>query len=129
MRKLVFVYGTLLYGERNHRLLRDATCLGTAEATGFRLVVPMHCCYPVAVPDIDGCIIEGELWEVTLPELARLDRFEGCPTLYQRKTIKACVQRGKAKACEIYVQPGPPAGSVAIGPSWRAWRKEFECKR
>ena len=77
---LVFVYGTLKRGHRNHHWLADAIELGAAELPGALLhdLGP----FPMAIAG-DGRVM-GELYAVTKPCLERLDRLEGYPRLYGR---------------------------------------------
>lgn len=108
----VFVYGTLLAGERNHRALREAPFLGTARTTpGWALVDWGP--YPAMVAG-DGAV-EGEVYAVDAATLARLDALEGEP--YRRVGV---ILDGGGEA-QAYVMP---AASVAHLPriasgSWR----------
>lgn len=72
----VFVYGTLKSGHSNNRLLAEAHYSGGAvTVTPFRLVdrgIPFAC------REGDRLLpVVGELYEVTYPELMRLDGLEG----------------------------------------------------
>lgn len=71
----VFVYGTLLKGERNDFLLKNATCiaehcttLGELYDTGYG--------YP-AIKLSNEARVYGELYQVSDDELIELDRLEG----------------------------------------------------
>lgn len=79
----VFVYGTLKSGHGNNRLLADAHFSGEAvTVTPFRLVdrgIPFAC-----REGADLLPVLGELYEVSYPELMRLDGLEGVPWGYQR---------------------------------------------
>jgi len=81
---LVFVYGTLRRGQPNHAQLRGCASQGEAELSGLALydLGP----FPMAVP-ADGPTdrLQGELYQVNAEQLARLDRFEGAPRLYERQ--------------------------------------------
>jgi gamma-glutamylcyclotransferase (GGCT)/AIG2-like uncharacterized protein YtfP len=80
----LFVYGSLLRGERHHSELEDARFERAATtALGFRLV--LHGSYP-ALSEGDG-VVHGEVYHVSEELLVRLDVFEGCPNLYQRGTV------------------------------------------
>jgi gamma-glutamylcyclotransferase (GGCT)/AIG2-like uncharacterized protein YtfP len=81
----VFVYGTLLAGESNHRLLAAATFIGearTAPAFELRNLGP----FPGLVKSC-ACSVVGEVYEVDAPTLARLDALEGHPRFYRRTRI------------------------------------------
>jgi gamma-glutamylcyclotransferase (GGCT)/AIG2-like uncharacterized protein YtfP len=80
MQERVFVYGTLRRGQSNHSWLAGAHWLGEASLPGAVLhdLGP----FPMAVPG-DGRVL-GELYGVDAATLARLDRLEGHPRLYER---------------------------------------------
>lgn len=79
--QLLFVYGTLKRGLANHPHLAGASHAGEAQMAGIDLhdLGP----FPMAI-DGDGRI-HGELYRLAEEQLARLDRFEGVPRLYQRE--------------------------------------------
>lgn len=81
---LVFVYGSLKRAEANHPQMAGCRWLGEAQLEGLALydLGP----FPMAVPTDDpGSRLHGELYAVDDEQLARLDRFEGAPRLYQRQ--------------------------------------------
>lgn len=80
---LVFVYGTLKRGHRNHDWLMGASFRGDAVLPGAVLhdLGP----FPMAISG-DGQVI-GEVYAVDEAGLARLDHLEGCPRLYERKEM------------------------------------------
>jgi gamma-glutamylcyclotransferase (GGCT)/AIG2-like uncharacterized protein YtfP len=81
---LVFVYGSLRRGEANHPQMAGCRWVGEAELSGLDLydLGP----FPMAVPADDaGSRLQGELYAVDAEQLARLDRFEGVPRLYERQ--------------------------------------------
>lgn len=84
-RTLVFVYGTLLAGEPNHRYLRRARLV--AEG----LTRPQFTLYDLgAFPGLvrgGSHAVPGEVYEVDEPTLAALDLLEGHPEFYCRSTI------------------------------------------
>ncbi|MCG8391462.1 MAG: gamma-glutamylcyclotransferase [Pseudomonadales bacterium] len=83
---LVFVYGTLKRGLRNHHFLRRARFVGAAcTAPAFQLF------------DLGGCpgawlpgsgVIHGEVYEVDALTLASLDRLEEVPRVYRRERVE-----------------------------------------
>jgi gamma-glutamylcyclotransferase (GGCT)/AIG2-like uncharacterized protein YtfP len=94
---ILFVYGTLKRGQRNHRLMREARFLGeTVTAPQYTLL---------DLGPFPGMItggttaVHGELYEVGPELLARLDRHEGVPRFYVRESIHVV---GNAKA-ESYI--------------------------
>jgi gamma-glutamylcyclotransferase (GGCT)/AIG2-like uncharacterized protein YtfP len=101
---LLFVYGTLKRGERNHRLLAGQRFVGPAvTAPGFRLfdLGP----YPGMVRAAGG-VVRGELFDVSEPCLVELDEFEGVPTLFDRAVVE--LSDGTAAAAYLYARPFPP---------------------
>jgi gamma-glutamylcyclotransferase (GGCT)/AIG2-like uncharacterized protein YtfP len=80
---LMFVYGTLKRGHGNHHWLADAPFLGEAELPD----VVLHDLgpFPMAVPG-EGTVI-GEVYRIDAGALARLDRLEGYPRLYDRRPL------------------------------------------
>lgn len=83
---LVFTYGTLLSGERNHRLLRTARFAGAA-ATLPRYELRDLGAFPALVRGGTRAIA-GELYDVDAPTLFALDQLEGHPTFYRRARIR-----------------------------------------
>ncbi len=81
-----FVYGTLMRGEANHRLLRGSLFVGVAKTVrGFCLFD--HGYFPAMVRMGDG-VVSGEVFEITDETLRALDRLEGYPILYGRELIE-----------------------------------------
>ncbi len=81
--ELVFVYGTLMRGHGNHHWLIDAPFQGEAALPD----VVLHDLgpFPMAVPG-EG-LVRGEVYAVDAAGLARLDRLEGYPRLYDRQPL------------------------------------------
>jgi len=114
VRQLVFVYGTLKRGEKNHHWLEGASWQGEAELSGVLLhdLGP----FPMAVIG-DGTAI-GEVYAVEERGLARLDELEGYPRLYDRHVLtlndgrQAWVYLGRPRQ----VRDAP----LVVGGSWHA---------
>ncbi|WP_141619454.1 gamma-glutamylcyclotransferase [Myxococcus sp. AB036A] len=81
----VFVYGTLLSGEPNHRLLRGARLIGPAR-TQPRFTLYDYGPFP-ALASRGKHAVEGEVYEVDALMLAALDRLESHPRFYRRTPI------------------------------------------
>lgn len=121
----VFVYGTLMRGGGNHRLLVGSTFVGSATTVnGFRL---FSCGgYPAMVraPSGGGAVV-GEVWEVEASVLARLDFLEGVDVgHYSREAIAVFVEGRKTPtAAQAYLQRlAQQRGRVEIhGGSWRGF--------
>jgi gamma-glutamylcyclotransferase (GGCT)/AIG2-like uncharacterized protein YtfP len=83
---LVFVYGTLMRGESNHRLLATAHFVAEAHTEPcFELFDLGH--FP-AMSAGGQTVVRGEVYAVNDQTLVRLDRLEGHPEFYQRTPIR-----------------------------------------
>jgi gamma-glutamylaminecyclotransferase len=116
----IFVYGSLLSGERNHRVLEGARLIGEARTAPSFSLHDLGS-YPAMVADGTYAIV-GELYEVDEPTLARLDTFEGHPSYYERCTIR--LENGGT--AETYLLPRDQAGRAPLIASgdWRQRQKE-----
>jgi len=96
---LVFVYGTLMTGMRNHhRMLNDGITLWGSKAnlygdftmearrtsSGYLAPIVMR-----NVPGDPHGIVNGEIYEVDNENLMLLDMFEGHPDVYRRERVTA----------------------------------------
>ena len=75
---LVFVYGTLQKGERNHRFLERAEFVGHAKLKNIEIYE--NDWYPVIIDGTENCL--GEIYSITPQELIKLAILEG----YNHKT-------------------------------------------
>lgn len=83
--RVLFVYGTLLSGERSHGRLGAAEKLGEARTAPIFHLVEVGP-YPAIV--IDGkTAVAGELYRVDAKLLGQLDVFEQVPLLFKRVRI------------------------------------------
>ncbi|MCZ7583327.1 MAG: gamma-glutamylcyclotransferase [Deltaproteobacteria bacterium] len=82
---ILFVYGTLKRGQRNHFLMREARFLGEAVTAPLYTLLNLGP-FPGMVPG-GTTAVHGELYEVGRELLARLDRHEGVPRLYIRGVV------------------------------------------
>ena len=118
----VFVYGTLLAGEPNHRVLAGARLVANARtepAFELRDLGP----FPGLVSG-GAHAVAGEVYEVDEATLAALDRLEGHPRFYRRTRI--ALEDGVA--VETYLQPedgfeawAPPLGYFIV--LWHAYAR------
>jgi gamma-glutamylaminecyclotransferase len=116
----VFVYGSLLSGEPNHRLLARAP-LVAETVTEPRFALHDLGAFP-GMAHGGAHAIAGEVYDVDGDTLAALDRLEGVPRFYQR----AAISLADGTTAETYLLTraqveGRPV--IATG-SWRAHRKE-----
>ena len=123
MRHRVFVYGTLLSGEVNHDLLKDAARLGPHRTQ------PCYSLYLVgAYPGLvrgGATAVQGEVYEVDSSGLRRLDRLEDYPLLYDRELIPT--PHGRAW---VYIYRGDVGGRLLIASGdWRTFAADPDSVR
>ncbi len=115
-RTRVFVYGTLLAGESNHRHLAYARLVGEAQTRPEFTLYDLGF-YPGMVR-VGTCVILGEIYEVDEPTLAALDRLEAHPRFYRRTAIELAsgdeVETYLLTVQQVADRPTIPGGS------WRA---------
>lgn len=85
-RTKVFVYGTLLSGEPNHRHLASARLVGEARTLPEFTLYSLEF-YPGLV-HVGHHTVVGEVYEVDEPTLAALDYLESHPRFYRRTAIR-----------------------------------------
>ena len=99
----VFVYGTLLPGYSNHRLVEDLVHSVTAGVVGgFRLLDVGS--FPGARP-APAFGVRGDILTLKEPEeaLYRLDALEGVPRLYTREWVTVETDAGTKVGAWMYV--------------------------
>jgi gamma-glutamylaminecyclotransferase len=121
MGALLFVYGTLKRGCRNHRHLGGQTFVGPARTVpGFTLYDLGG--YPGIAADPAAVGVTGEIWTVDAAALARLDAFEGVHEgLYRRAPIALQTPSGETAAAtaDAYFPTVDLAGRPHVGAEWR----------
>lgn len=109
----VFVYGTLMRGERNHHWMRGARFVGNAS-TAPRFSLWSLDAYPVLCP-YGRTRVQGEVFRLTEAHLRRLDILEEYPRFYYRR--RESTRFGPAW---LYYQVSPPLESRPLpGGNWR----------
>lgn len=114
----IFVYGTLLRGERYHEVLGGAALVSEGRTLpGYRLVDLGE--YPGLVRGGEGSVV-GEVYAVDAPTLAALDHLEDHPRLYQRAPLMLAVG-GEGGAVEAYLLAAERAAGLPViaSGSWR----------
>lgn len=127
----LFVYGTLMTGERNHFVMeelmaRKHATLVDPEATASNMVVVdlqgMPAMYAASV-DIGPSLVHGEMYRLTAQARAVLDLFEGTPHVYRRNVFvarwrvdgeRAVDQMASAYFGPLWGPPDQPAGRAII---------------
>jgi gamma-glutamylaminecyclotransferase len=82
----LFVYGTLLPGERDHALLANAELIGPAVTEPLFQLVELNV-YAVLIPD-GKVAVHGELYATDLETRRRIDVARQVPILFQRARIR-----------------------------------------
>ncbi|WP_342379405.1 gamma-glutamylcyclotransferase [Myxococcus stipitatus] len=116
----VFVYGTLLAGEPNHRVLAGARLVAkacTEPAFELRDLGP----FPGLVRGGTHAVA-GEVYEVDAPTLAALDRLEGHPRFYRRTRI--ALDDGALVETYLLTPEQVEGRPVIVSGNWRSRRKE-----
>lgn len=114
----IFVYGTLLQGESNHRWLGGSRCLGQWTSLPLFTLYDLGD-YPAAMAG-GGSSLHGEVYEISAVIMSGLDRLEECPEYYGRAQIPTAF--GLAW---IYLLNQPPE-NISLIPhgDWVRYRRE-----
>ena len=118
----VFVYGTLMQGERAAHMLADSVFAG-------RYLLKDYAMYNLGrYPGIQPCSGEtvfGELYLVDAQTRMELDRYEEEGSLYDRKTVT--VSAGKLTVfAEAYIYKGSVLGKELMRRPWNANGNAFD---
>lgn len=116
----IFVYGSLLSGEPNHRVLARAALVAEA-VTEPRFALHDLGAFPGMV-DGGEHAIAGEVYTVDGDTLAALDRLEGVPRFYQRAPIP--LADGTIAETYLLTRAQVEGRPVIANGCWRAHRKE-----
>ena len=86
--KIYIAYGSNMdLGQMRHRC-PDAQLLGTGLLEGWRLMFKGSLTGAYATIEREkGCNVPVLLWRISAADEARLDRYEGFPTFYYKRTI------------------------------------------
>lgn len=117
----VFVYGTLMRGQRAHHLLAGGRCLGAFVLENYA----MHHLgrYPGIKP-CPGERVYGEVYEVDDDAVEQMDRYEGNGSLYNRVCARAvCPER--MVEVQVYVYGQSVEGMPLMPEPWGGWNPEF----
>lgn len=118
MNRLLFVYGTLKRGCRNHHHLAGQTFVGAARtAPGFRLFDLTG--FPGLVSEEGaGDGVWGEVWSVDPRHLQELDEFEGVAEGIYRRVPIPLQPPFAAQNVEAYLYARAVAGRRDLGSTW-----------
>lgn len=112
----LFVYGTLMRGERAHPLLAGAPLVGEAATEPAFDLVDLGD-FPALVAG-GATSVRGELYRVSPAQLAALDDYEGHPGFYRRTPIRL-IGGGRAHAYVLGRERSGAHPRIASG-DWRA---------
>lgn len=106
MQHLIFVYGTLKQGFRNHHVNqgeRVPGCFTTVQPLPLYIVGPRHLPWLVNQPG-RGLPVQGELYQVDDDGLARMDELEALhlPDWYAREPLQVRDEAGRVWDCQVY---------------------------
>lgn len=110
---LLFVYGTLKRGLKNHFRMNNARFVGTAcTAPRFRL---LHLGgFPGLIRDAqNGYSVTGELWSVPDDTLQALDEFEG-KHVFERQSVEL----SDGASADAYIFLRAQGGERDCGSTW-----------
>ncbi|MFK7602887.1 gamma-glutamylcyclotransferase family protein [Deinococcus sp. SM5_A1] len=108
----VFVYGTLMPGERNAHIAAQGGSFSARPAAlpGHRLLHLWPEAYPAVVPGDGGDVVRGFAltytpadWPVALSFLDELEGIDEAPPLYTRQQVTLTLEDGKKVPAWVYL--------------------------
>jgi gamma-glutamylcyclotransferase (GGCT)/AIG2-like uncharacterized protein YtfP len=109
----VFVYGTLMSGFGNNRLLKKSPMISTGTTEDKYILRASS--LPFLVEEDGKSYVTGEIYEVTSKTLSNLDLLEGHPDWYKRKVITVIDELGdKYKAWAYFVTMSGTIGCETV---------------
>ena len=120
----VAVYGSLLSGMGNHRLLESSQKIGSTLVTGFDMY--SFGAFPVIVPGERDKAVSVEVYQVDKQTFERLDRLEGYPSFYDRQQVEVNFHDG-VRVAWIYFMAKKPQRNLLPVPSgsWKEHRDVY----
>ncbi|WP_343757225.1 gamma-glutamylcyclotransferase family protein [Deinococcus depolymerans] len=127
----VFVYGTLLPGERNAHVAAHGFTSRPATLPGFTLHHLHPEGYPALTPGpaharVRGALLEytPQTWEAALPALDALEGVHDTPALYTRQRVTLTLDDGQERSAWVYVYARPerltaPGAQLVRSGDWR----------
>jgi gamma-glutamylaminecyclotransferase len=106
----MFVYGTLMRGYGNNRLLRNAEFVGSAKTS------ERYTLYSSGIPFLtegEMVNVKGEVFKVNEEILPSVDILEGHPVWYRRKIISVNLEDGNTVKAWAYFMPKSLMSSFA----------------
>lgn len=115
------IYGTLMTGQSNHRVMEDLVKFDHARLMDRECVLPDTCIvrmgglpslYSTGLGSASNTV--AELWHTSSTALDILDIFEGNPTFYYRTDMRALSSDGRACVAIVYRGPSLEIESVQV---------------
>ena len=114
----VFVYGTLMRGERAAHLMAEGEFVGEYVLSGYALYDLGR--YPGILAKA-GSEVAGEVYYVSDEMLAAMDEYEDEGTLYHRRKVNVT---GSGESLSVWVYVYAHAHTVSKPPMGRSWREK-----
>lgn len=119
----VFVYGTLMSGFGNNRLLSSSEIVDKATTEDEYVLVANS--IPFLLEESGKSYVTGEVYKVSETTLSNLDKLEGHPSWYERKVINVITEQGDKLKAWAYFMPNKPSGvNVIESGSYRDYVEE-----
>ena len=114
-RTILFVYGTLKFGQENNHLLAGQEFIRAAETLPLYRLYGLGWHPGLVLDQAAGLAIKGELWSVDDATIAKLDEFEGVPHWFRREFIAIADIVGDVQA---YYFNGTVPADATNGSEW-----------
>lgn len=110
----LFTYGTLMFDEVMHQVAGESYRSCPAQIIGYSRRKVKSQTYPALIKG--GDTIDGRIYfDITPPDLARLDAFEGA--YYDRRPVTAITDAGHSVSAEVY-ELNPAHYDITIDEIW-----------
>ena len=109
----VFVYGTLMSGFGNNRLLKDSMFIEHAS-TEDEYILVLSGLIPFLMDNVSDCYVVGEVYKINDKTLKKLDDLEGHPNWYERRIINVVSDVGDRLKAWAYFMPEKLEGAEVI---------------
>jgi gamma-glutamylcyclotransferase (GGCT)/AIG2-like uncharacterized protein YtfP len=110
----IFVYGTLMQGQRAHHLMGNAQYLGKAQLKDFAMYHLGR--YPGIIP-CPGEVTFGEVYLISKEMLTQMDRYEEEGDLYLRRTVNLQLEDRTIQA-QAYIYNRAVSGCRLLRQIW-----------
>jgi|SRR5262245_101893 len=114
-RTVLFIYGTLKAGQKNHAMLAGQEFIGPASTLPIYRLYGLDWHPGLVLDKQHGTAVRGELWAVDDRTLAKLDEYEGVPEWFTRDHIAIADRAGDVQA---YFFNGPVPADAPSGSEW-----------